>query len=198
MHICEKCNKPATVHLTEISNGKRSEVHLCDACAQEAGYVQQSHTPINELLNQFLKAHAQISEPQALRCSDCGMTWQEFKDTSLLGCPKDYEVFDAQLKGVIEQAQQGATHHTGKTPKIATAAHQAGGAGGGAAGGGGRVAAESSAAAGAPSAPDDPVKLRQAELARLRNELAEAVQAESYEQAAKLRDQIKALERQAG
>lgn len=191
MHLCEKCTKPATVHLTEISNGKRSEIHLCDSCAQEAGYVQQSHTPINELLNQFLKAHAQVSEPQAPRCSDCGMTWQEFKDTSLLGCPKDYEVFESQLKGVIEQAQQGATHHTGKSPKVATAAHLAGGSG---------AVAESPAgvAAGEGAEPDDPVKLRQAELARLRHELALAVQKESYEQAAKLRDQIKALERQAG
>ena len=194
MHICEKCNKQATVHLTEISNGKRSEVHLCDGCAQEAGYVQQSHTPINELLNQFLKAHAQVSEPQALRCSDCGMTWQEFKDTSLLGCPKDYEVFESQLKGVIEQAQQGATHHTGKSPKVATAAHQTGGAVGSA---GAETASGANQAEGT-SPPADPVKLRQAELARLRNELAQAVQAESYEQAAQLRDQIKALERQVG
>ncbi|MEI8197218.1 MAG: hypothetical protein WCI73_15070 [Phycisphaerae bacterium] len=187
MHLCEKCTKPATVHLTEISNGKRTEVHLCDSCAQDAGYVQQSHTPINELLNQFLKAHAQVSEPQALRCSDCGMTWQEFKDTSLLGCPKDYEVFETQLKGVIEQAQQGATHHTGKSPKVATAAHQAGGS-------------AASAAAGdvAAGEPDDPVKLRQAELARLRKELARAVQEGLYEQAAKLRAQIKALEQHAG
>ena len=39
--------------VVQISNGKRSEIHLCDACAQEAGYVQQPHVPINELLNQF-------------------------------------------------------------------------------------------------------------------------------------------------
>ena len=42
------------------------------------------------------------------------MSWQEFKDTGLLGCAKDYDLFLNQLGGVIERAQQGANHHTGK------------------------------------------------------------------------------------
>ena len=42
------------------------------------------------------------------------MTWQEYKDTGLLGCSKDYELFVNQLGGVIERAQQGGNHHTGK------------------------------------------------------------------------------------
>ena len=166
MHHCERCNKPATVHMTEISGGKPHDVHLCDACAQQAGYVQQTHVPINELLNQFLKTHAQVAETPATRCPDCGMSWQEFKDTGLLGCPKDYELFLNQLGGVIERAQNGANHHTGKalTP-VSTATKKV-----------------------------DAVKLRQAELNRLRKELARAVEDESYERAAQLRDQIRSLE----
>lgn len=168
MALCERCNKPATVHMTEISGGKPHDVHLCDACAQEAGYVQQSHVPINELLSQFLKTHAQLSETPTIRCPDCGMSWQEFKDTGLLGCPKDYELFLNQLGGVIERAQNGANHHTGKAMQIT--------------------------ARGVAPAKEDPVKLRQAELNRLRKELARAVEDESYERAAQLRDQIKSLE----
>jgi protein arginine kinase activator len=167
MHHCERCNKPATVHMTEISGGKPHDVHLCDACAQEAGYVQQTHIPINELLNQFLKTHAQVSDAPTTRCADCGMSWQEFKDTGLLGCSKDYELFLNQLSGVIERAQNGATHHTGKTVD---------------------------AAARAAPKKDDAVQLRVAEINRLRKELAQAVEAESYERAAELRDRIQALE----
>jgi protein arginine kinase activator len=166
-HFCERCNKPATVHMTEISDGKPHDVHLCDACAQAAGYVQQTHIPINELLSQFLKTHAQVADTPTTRCPDCGMSWQEFKDTGLLGCPKDYELFLNQLGGVIERAQSGATHHTGKAAVT-----------------GPRVGAQE----------NDAVKLRQAELNRLRKELARAVESESYERAAKLRDQIKELE----
>ena len=166
MFACERCSKPATVHLTEISGGKRTEIHLCDTCAQEAGYIQQAHIPINDLLNQFLKTHAQVADTQTPRCPDCGMTWQEFKDTGLLGCAKDYEIFETHLKGVIERAQQDASHHIGKTPVHAPGA--------------------------APL--QDPVKLRQAELLRLRKDLARAVEDESYETAAKIRDQIKTIE----
>jgi protein arginine kinase activator len=162
---CEQCGKLATVHLTEISGGKPHEVHLCPACAQKAGHVEQSHVPINVLLNEFLKTHAQVGDAQATRCTDCGMTWQEFKDTGLLGCPKDYELFVNQLGGVVERAQQGATHHTGKTVTVS-----------------------------AKEKKEDPVKLRQAELAKLRKELARAVEDESYERAARLRDQIKSIE----
>jgi protein arginine kinase activator len=167
MHHCERCNKPATVHMTEISGGKPHDVHLCDSCAQEAGYVQ-SHLPINELLSQFMKKQAQVTEAPVTRCPDCGMSWQEFKDTGLLGCPKDYELFLNQLGGVIERAQGGANHHTGKalvsTPGVTK------------------------------KPAEDAVKLRLAELNRLRKELARAVEDESYERAAKIRDQIRALE----
>lgn len=164
--FCDRCKKLATVHMTEISDGKPHAVHLCAACAQEAGYVQQPHVPINELLNQFLKAHANSPDPQTIRCNDCGMTWQEFKDTGLLGCPKDYDLFLNQLQGVIERAQQSATHHTGK---LMTPAEKK-------------------------DRPEDAVKLRQAQLAKLKKDLAKAVEAESYEAAAKLRDQIRTLE----
>jgi protein arginine kinase activator len=151
--------------MTEISGGQPHDVHLCDKCAQEAGYVQQQHVPINELLNQFLKAHAQVGDAQTIRCADCGMTWQEFKDTGLLGCPKDYELFVNQLGGVVERAQQGATHHTGKNVTVPSREKQ-----------------------------EDPVKLRQQELLKLRKELARAVEDESYEKAARIRDKIKTLE----
>lgn len=166
MYHCERCNKPATVHLTEISNGKRVEVHLCDACAQEAGYTQQAHIPINQLLNQLLQSQSQTqATPPAERCPDCGMTWQEFKDTGLLGCPKDYELFETQLRGVIERAQNGGTHHTGKMPHRNTAQ------------------------------PQESPRKRQAELLKLRKELARAIEDESYERAATLRDKIKTLEK---
>ncbi len=33
---CERCNeRPATVHLTEITNGQKQETHLCEVCAKE-------------------------------------------------------------------------------------------------------------------------------------------------------------------
>ena len=36
--ICQECNqRPATLHFTKIINGEKTEVHLCEKCAQEKG-----------------------------------------------------------------------------------------------------------------------------------------------------------------
>ena len=32
---CQTCSNPATVHLTDIVEGQKKEVHLCEACAEQ-------------------------------------------------------------------------------------------------------------------------------------------------------------------
>src|SRR3954470_9818320 len=72
---CDNCNKPATVHLTEIRNGKKIEKHLCEQCAaQNEGLPVKSHTPINELLTNFVMAHSgQQKETAGQACEVCNM-----------------------------------------------------------------------------------------------------------------------------
>ena len=36
---CQRCQDPATVHLTETVDGRRREVHLCATCAEKAGVL---------------------------------------------------------------------------------------------------------------------------------------------------------------
>lgn len=36
--LCDNCKKnEATVHMTRVVNGKKSERHLCNACAKQQG-----------------------------------------------------------------------------------------------------------------------------------------------------------------
>ena len=35
MNPCKYCGANATIHLTDIVNKKRREIHLCEKCAQE-------------------------------------------------------------------------------------------------------------------------------------------------------------------
>ena len=52
---CQICGKnDATIHLTEISDGVRTEIHVCETCAVEQDIAVKSHIPINELLNSLL------------------------------------------------------------------------------------------------------------------------------------------------
>lgn len=118
--VCQRCKKQeATVHLTEISpqTGEKMEKHLCDSCAQEEGVtIKSTPPPLNELLNSFVMASSGIQELAELKCDHCGMSFLEFRNQGLLGCPQDYDVFGKGLAILIERAHEGGTHHVGKRP----------------------------------------------------------------------------------
>ena len=99
MH-CQICQKnEATIHLTEITDGARSEMHICEHCAQKQGIAVKSHIPINELLSNLLASQPLDDElfgtsEKELVCPHCGFTLEQFRKEAVLGCPYDYEVFE--------------------------------------------------------------------------------------------------------
>lgn len=115
--ICQRCKKhSATVHLTEIVKSEKREKHLCEKCAAEEGVTMKQHVPLHELLASFLVSQAGAQEMASLTCPDCGMTFVEYRNHGLLGCPKDYDVFEAALMPMIQHAHEGGTEHVGKVP----------------------------------------------------------------------------------
>lgn len=171
---CDSCNKPATIHLTTIEGGKKIEKHLCEQCAaqQEGVAVEKGHTPINQLLTNFVLAHSGMQKEMSHTCEHCGITWAEFRQNGLFGCEADYDVFEKDLSPLLQRAHEGATHHVGKTPTR-----------------GSRAAAPAAVVAGS--------KRKSIDVTKLRKELARAVEVEDYERAAKLRDSIREAEEQA-
>jgi protein arginine kinase activator len=120
---CQICKQnTATIHLTEIVDGQRNETHLCEGCAQKEGVAIKAQIPLNELLSSLLANQSEsgptaLSKPQSEQsCPRCGTTFEKFRQSSLLGCPYDYEVFDKQLKPLIEKSHAGHTEHRGKIP----------------------------------------------------------------------------------
>ncbi len=117
-HVCKK--NPATVHLTDIaSDGEKKERHLCDQCAADEGITPkaQSQVPINEFLGNLVMHKAAIHQLAELTCPNCKMTFVEFRNSGLLGCPCDYDAFEKALLPLVERAHEGASHHIGKTPR---------------------------------------------------------------------------------
>lgn len=120
---CDNCANPATHHSVEIIKGQKIEKHLCDECAEAEGLAigsKSAHTSINELLTNFVKLHSSGSTRQRESvCENCGLTFSEFREHSLLGCPDCYAAFKDQLAPLLERAHEGATHHIGKVPRRA-------------------------------------------------------------------------------
>ena len=162
---CENCNNPATVHLTEIKAGKKIEKHLCESCAAALEGIgnPKGHTPINELLTNFVMAQSGGAlKEQTSTCDTCGITWAEFRQSGVLGCANDYRVFEKELAPLIQRAHEGATHHVGKVPTRRGSTTLA--------------------------------PKRRVDTDKLKKDLQRAIEAEDYERAAKLRDQIRTAE----
>ncbi len=116
---CDRCENEATIHEVVIRNGQKAEKHLCEHCAREEGFNPQPHAPISDLITKFVIAQAAGDKPQtrAEACPTCGLTFNEFRQQGVLGCPECYATFEALLGSMIERAHEGATHHVGKSPR---------------------------------------------------------------------------------
>ena len=118
---CQGCKKhPATVHMTDITpEGEKRERHLCEACASEEGMVPkpQSNVGVSEMLAGLVVQKAAIQQLAELSCPKCKLTFVEFRNTGLLGCPCDYDAFEKALVPLIERAHESASHHIGKVPR---------------------------------------------------------------------------------
>lgn len=165
MNPCQFCGDPATVHLTDIVNKKKREMHLCEKCARRQNLIPEGPSPqlnlpalLQLLMNQLAPvagtAETDEVDPASLTCPTCGLKYAGFRADGRLGCPEDYEVFYPVLVPILERVHRGL-QHCGKVPKA--------------------------------------VRKRRAldELDEMKGQLSEAVAAEDYEEAARLRDRIR-------
>ena len=117
--VCESCKQQqATVHLTEIVNGQMSELHLCEACANQKGAQVESHFGLADMLVGLAdvgKAPEAERETTAKGCANCGMTYDDFRKVGRLGCSECYGTFKRGLSTLLKRIH-GSTHHLGKAP----------------------------------------------------------------------------------
>ncbi len=119
--VCELCKtKHATIHITEIINGEKRELHMCNDCAQKKGITQKIQLSLSDLLGGVIesKAGKALKALKSIKCPNCGMTFQDLKSRVRLGCAQDLDVFKDWLGPFIEQVHK-ASAHVGKLPKTA-------------------------------------------------------------------------------
>lgn len=174
---CDVCGAPATVHLTQIADGKIRKVHLCEKCAAKGKIAELPILKFTEMLAETLASggkkpvREQTADEAFARapekvCPDCGMTDLAFARSHRLGCPRCYDVFAEEVAALLPGVQRGGRYRgdAGKTGVSAPAKKR-------------KPAAE---------------KLS---LAALRERLKTAVSQEDYALAAQLRDEIRAAEK---
>jgi len=121
--LCDHCKeKPASVHLIQVYDGQKIENHLCDSCAAQKGglmyNLSQKFSLPNLLGGMFGSAYSiQVpSEDARVQCSNCGLTFQDIKQSGKLGCSECYRVYDKQLESSLRRIH-GNTQHLGKIPR---------------------------------------------------------------------------------
>lgn len=120
--LCQRCGeREASVHLTKIVNGEKTELFLCEECAKETGQISiTGNNPFSfqNLLAGILNPDiGSISEVQSeLKCERCGMTYREFTQKGLFGCSECYNAFSSKMDPLLKRIH-GSNEHNGKVPK---------------------------------------------------------------------------------
>lgn len=179
---CSNCGKKeANFIYTESINGIKKEIRLCSECADKLGFLDMSISMPNidfsnffgDFLNEYDTLIPSIFTDNAkvLKCKECGMDYNEFLDTGRFGCSNCYDVFEEKIGPLLKQLH-GDTKYLGK------------------------------------KSGNDFKKMRVKDnkegfketknsnkIEVLKGELKQAIKVENYEEAAKIRDEIKVLEK---
>lgn len=118
--ICQLCNEyPATIHITEIINGNKTELNVCAECGKQKGLIGTKISfSLGDLLGGVIegKAVAKTGNLRGKKCPSCGITFDKLRKVSKLGCQHDLEHFSEWLDPFIEKIH-GSSRHIGKHPK---------------------------------------------------------------------------------
>lgn len=163
--LCENCKKNnATTYFKRNINGNIQEVYLCSECAAKLDMGGMS----SSLFDFFMPSQFRVRAEREQKKCGCGTTFYNISKTGKVGCPDCYETFKNELAAVLKKIN-GAKQHTGRCPARFN---------------NGKTEEKITSKT---EAKEENVE------AKLRKQLEEAIKCENFEEAAKLRDQIKSL-----
>jgi protein arginine kinase activator len=105
---CQLCDAVATVHLTQIVQGKVHKVHYCEACASKGGATDAA-------VFQLAEAVTTVATQPTITCFSCRFNDLEFRRTGRLGCPDCWPVFLGALQELLAKVQH-RLQHVGRAP----------------------------------------------------------------------------------
>lgn len=168
--LCDICNKnPATVHLTEIVDDQMNELHLCEDCARQKSAQMEQNFGLSDLLAGLAEydkpAKDKEKEPEASVVLKCPNCQLTYADFKKIGRLGCSECYTAFRKYLIPLVKR--IH--GSNIHFGKSPVK--------------------------MAPAEKSARKKPDLQELRAKLAKAIDMEEFEEAARIRDQIKDLER---
>jgi len=113
---CELCNSAeASVHFKQVVDGDVRELYVCQECAAKNGFDVQSPMALTDFLFGMGLSEDESDPASEKTCPSCGMTLNQFRKMSRLGCARCYETFSEQLEPYL-LAMHRSTRHSGKMP----------------------------------------------------------------------------------
>src|SRR5690625_5394295 len=134
---CQECQqRAATLHFTQVINGKKSEVNVCGVCAREKGYMTypEDSYSLHNLLAGLLNfdanqlgnlEDASLKKAADAQCPNCELTFLEFQRIGKFGCATCYETFSKRLHPIIRRVQSGNTNHQDRKSTRLNSSHVA-------------------------------------------------------------------------
>jgi protein arginine kinase activator len=117
--LCEKCGQnQATVRFVKVENGHKTEVNLCQSCAQgySSGFAAGFNIQ-NILANLFdaPQVWVKVAPPDQRRCPTCGSSLGDIQKRAQLGCSDCYTIFQPEIDGILRRIHS-TNQHVGKIP----------------------------------------------------------------------------------
>lgn len=184
--LCQNCGKnEANIRYTQIINGVKKEINLCSECAKNMGMDNLDMSiNFNSFLGDFFNDYAETGflptfQTNEVKCSKCGMTYTDFINSGVFGCEECYKVFSNPIESLLKNLH-GNAKHVGRIPK----------------GSKNNISSDvknEKVESNYNKNDDKPKKDNKIE--KLQRDLELAIKEERYEDAAKIRDELKEMEK---
>ena len=182
--LCSNCGKnEANVHYTHVVNGNKTEYNLCDECAKKLGIDDIDFSmPISfsNFLSDFFEDDSLLPSMAGLgsgKCPKCGLTYDEFAKKGKFGCGECYNTFASRIESVLKNLH-GSAKHRGRAPKGLIEGQST------------KELKNNNIVQSKTREVDDTDK----KIEKLNNDIKLAIKEERYEDAAKIRDEIKKIQ----
>ena len=185
--LCQNCGEnEANVKYTQIINGVKKQMNLCENCAKKLGLDNMSFKMPSIDFSNFLGGMfddnltdfiPSLIKPETLLCDKCGSSYEDFIDSGKFGCDECYNTFSNQIESLLKNIH-GANRHVGRNGKMIESSDNI----------------QNTKEKNEKSVEKTLKGPNSEKIEKLKKRLKEEIKEERYEDAAKTRDEIKKLE----